>query len=190
MRRKNVRFSRPVRYAYTVIIVIGTLFVLALLLPCTCGSREKARKTSCLSNLKQSALATSMYTQDNDEQFPPARTWMDVEVPYTKNMAVFRCPILLGQTNRLEETYSNPADPKKDHTLYGHAFNRDLALAKVHTIHAPANTPLCFDSNVFSRNASVPPAFVANPPRSEGGNNIAYVDGHARWVRALKIQNR
>jgi len=53
-----------------VIAIIGIL--VALLLPAVQAARESARRTNCLSNLRQSGLATLQY-HDANGQFPPGR---------------------------------------------------------------------------------------------------------------------
>jgi prepilin-type N-terminal cleavage/methylation domain-containing protein/prepilin-type processing-associated H-X9-DG protein len=55
-----------------VIAIIGILA--ALLFPVFAQAREKARQTSCLSNVHQLALAMIMYVQDYDGGFVPAQT--------------------------------------------------------------------------------------------------------------------
>jgi len=53
------------------LVVIAILAILAaILFPVFAHAREKARQTSCLSNLKQLATATQMYLQDYDSIFP------------------------------------------------------------------------------------------------------------------------
>ncbi|MBM3190345.1 MAG: DUF1559 domain-containing protein, partial [Chloroflexi bacterium] len=42
----------------------------AILFPVFAKAREKARQTSCLSNMKQLGLATMQYTSDYDEMYP------------------------------------------------------------------------------------------------------------------------
>ena len=52
------------------LVVIAIIAILAaILFPVFAQAREKARQTSCLSNLKQIGLATLQYNQDNDEMF-------------------------------------------------------------------------------------------------------------------------
>jgi prepilin-type N-terminal cleavage/methylation domain-containing protein/prepilin-type processing-associated H-X9-DG protein len=89
------------------LVVIAIIAILAaILFPVFAKAREKARQTSCLSNIKQLGLAFLMYAQDYDERWPAVTladcfsgtTWlgivpwtMSVE-PYIKNTQIFVCP--------------------------------------------------------------------------------------------------
>src|SRR5476649_1368440 len=53
------------------LVVIAIIAILAaILFPVFAQAREQARKTTCISNLKQLSLAYLMYVQDYDEIFP------------------------------------------------------------------------------------------------------------------------
>ncbi len=111
------------RRAFTLIellVVIAIIAILAaILFPVFAHAREKARQSSCLSNVKNMNTALLMYTQDYDETFPltapdnvraffttPAdRTatspvglarrqgfWSNSISPYIKNWQVYTCP--------------------------------------------------------------------------------------------------
>jgi prepilin-type N-terminal cleavage/methylation domain-containing protein/prepilin-type processing-associated H-X9-DG protein len=55
------------------LVVIAIIAILsAILFPVFAKVREKARQTTCASNLKQIGLAILQYNQDYDETFPPA----------------------------------------------------------------------------------------------------------------------
>jgi prepilin-type N-terminal cleavage/methylation domain-containing protein/prepilin-type processing-associated H-X9-DG protein len=101
------RRSRPAGFTLIeLLVVIAIIAILAaILFPVFAQAREKARQTSCLSNLRQLSSAMLMYAGDYDERFPPVvarpdrqqtnlylMSWMHLLEPYTKNLGVFICP--------------------------------------------------------------------------------------------------
>jgi prepilin-type N-terminal cleavage/methylation domain-containing protein/prepilin-type processing-associated H-X9-DG protein len=62
---------RPGFTLIELLVVIAIIAILAaILFPVFAQAREKARQSSCLSNMKQLGLAFMMYAQDYDERFP------------------------------------------------------------------------------------------------------------------------
>jgi len=90
------------------LVVIAIIAILAaILFPVFAQAREKARQSSCLSNLKQFGTAVRMYTDDYDQTLPPVRVTtsdgiyggntatlsaMDLVYPYVKNYKLYDCP--------------------------------------------------------------------------------------------------
>ena len=79
------------------LVVIAIIAILAaILFPVFQKVRENARRTACLSNLKQIGLAFMQYNQDNDELFTGSDSygqgWAGKIYPYVKSTAVFACP--------------------------------------------------------------------------------------------------
>ena len=117
-REMRLRGFTPAKSAaFTLIellVVIAIIAILAaILFPVFAQAREKARQTSCLSNMKQVMLGGMMYLQDYDEMFHRIRAdhlvskydnnpsngatdqaigWENQLEPYLKNRGVFTCP--------------------------------------------------------------------------------------------------
>jgi prepilin-type N-terminal cleavage/methylation domain-containing protein/prepilin-type processing-associated H-X9-DG protein len=176
------------------LVVIAIIAILAaILFPVFAKAREKARQTSCLSNMKQLILGVMQYAQDYDERIPQHGTrcnaagvggdgtgnpdnrcqWDKIE-PYVKNTQCRYCP-------------SGPG------LRYG--WNIDGAItpgASLAAFTLPSQTVLMGDT------AYTGPFFRWGTPgrcptgqsitnlgciadRHNEGANFALMDGHAKW---------
>ena len=110
-RNKVVSVHRP-RHAFTLIellVVIAIIAILAaILFPVFAQAKEAAKKSACLSNVKQLGLGLTLYLNDNDDTYPGADQWVpastnsdptdprmpyDLQIlPYVKNVDIFFCP--------------------------------------------------------------------------------------------------
>jgi prepilin-type N-terminal cleavage/methylation domain-containing protein/prepilin-type processing-associated H-X9-DG protein len=97
--------------AFTLIellVVIAIIAILAaILFPVFAQAKEAAKKTSCLSNMKQLGLGLQLYLGDNDDRvffrsgFANSRSglipttnanrWWNLLMPYVKNEDIFKC---------------------------------------------------------------------------------------------------
>ena len=99
--QKETSMKTNAQKAFTLIellVVIAIITILAaILFPVFAQAREKARQTSCASNVRQLGVATLSYVQDYDETFPLANytpnldttgnsnvTWQSLIDPYIK----------------------------------------------------------------------------------------------------------
>jgi prepilin-type N-terminal cleavage/methylation domain-containing protein/prepilin-type processing-associated H-X9-DG protein len=94
------------------LVVIAIIAILAaILFPVFAKAREKARQTSCLSNMKQMGLSTKMYADDYDQRYPATSrnhiglgiVWIPFTLnPYMKNYQVWECPSYSTRTATLQ----------------------------------------------------------------------------------------
>ncbi len=107
------------------LVVIAIIAILAaILFPVFAKAREKARQTSCLSNVRQMMTGYLSYAQDYDECLPATPTWCNGGVtspgsppgywdnqaarkavfvliqPYMKNWQLFNCPSAVSLGDR------------------------------------------------------------------------------------------
>ncbi|MBI5835578.1 MAG: DUF1559 domain-containing protein [Armatimonadetes bacterium] len=113
------------RRAFTLIellVVIAIIAILAaILFPVFAKAREKARASSCMSNMKQMGLAVMQYVNDYDENYPLGRVraggvantgnWAQIIQPYIKSTQVFSCPSNSAGRNLILPD-SDPNGPK------------------------------------------------------------------------------
>ncbi len=182
------------------LVVIAIIAILAaILFPVFARAREKARQTSCLSNLKQIGLGVMMYCEDYDEMYPqthpgswsdPTPSDVDLSIlrldiyPYIKNWQVWRCPS------------DNSAQWESDGTArcsyeVGGYFEYGAALASigwpsdsVYMAERPAaRTDDCFHPWDMAADSAFPGdagTYIAYS-RHNGGANYLYCDGHAKF---------
>jgi prepilin-type N-terminal cleavage/methylation domain-containing protein len=111
------------------LVVIAIIAILAaILFPVFAQAREKARQTSCLSNMRQAGMGDLMYIQDYDETFPfaannppgaPLVMWYDLVEPYVKSGTKGTFTPVAGPAGRtfaafwVCPTFSNKAIPSQ-----------------------------------------------------------------------------
>jgi prepilin-type N-terminal cleavage/methylation domain-containing protein/prepilin-type processing-associated H-X9-DG protein len=136
------------RRAFTLIellVVIAIIAILAaILFPVFAQAREKARQTSCASNLKQLGLGAMMYMQDYDQRYVPwygdgyprGKGWSSILTPYVKNEQMYSCP-----SDGIKR--GTPANPKRSYTMNGDWYSPDQrGLSRSYTTDKGTGPPL------------------------------------------------
>jgi prepilin-type N-terminal cleavage/methylation domain-containing protein/prepilin-type processing-associated H-X9-DG protein len=176
------------------LVVIAIIAILAaILFPVFARAREKARQTSCLSNVKQIMLAHAQYMTDFDgstcpSYLPRAGTWWgEMLMPYMKNEGILVCPSAKSQGaggvasnnvgygwNYYYLTYNPP----------GRSSGYGLATAHEGQVEQPSDTIVIADSrnnlDYVIRNHA-PDTGYAPDYRHNDGANFGFLDGHAKW---------
>ncbi len=168
------------------LVVIAIIAILAaILFPVFARAREKARQTSCLSNVRQLGLGIRMYIDDFDEYFPSryqGGAWYNVIRPYVKNDQIFICPS--------DDRIGTDTPPTLSYgACCGGAFRPEhWERTRLGMIEEPAQRimvwestsyinhyPRCANSGSRCDNGTV-------TVRHNGGVNHIYFDGHAKWL--------
>ncbi len=184
------------------LVVIAIIAILAaILFPVFAKAREKARQTSCLSNLKQIGLGELMYAQDYDEMLvyhylgPIAGTvtypggaassglmWYFNIYPYVKNIQIFSCP---SDSYKWNGNYTGGIK-------YG--YSRYLGGNSLSTVEEPSRTFMTGDSDYepgqsalsYVLYSTASPRTYFDGRHNEGGNMVL-VDGHAKWYKWTSV---
>jgi len=210
------------RRAFTLIellVVIAIIAVLAaILFPVFAQAREAARRTSCLSNMRQLGMGLDMYIQDNDHlcfffghdrdlsrlnPSAPLRAtrenrWWNQILPYTRNNgALLVCPSDSGRLPHATED-GQAGRPRVPRSYVANRMVEGLSLAAVDT---PADIIAVTEKgDVFDDSWYEPPKNLYDKPgfgqpvlaitRHLGGFNAMFFDGHARWLsRGTLLRN-
>jgi len=187
------------------LVVIAIIAILAaILFPVFAKAREKARQTTCLSNVKETMLAALMYAQDYDEMFNRIANsgqvgytlpngsnytggymlWHTMLFPYTKNYQIWSCP---STSTRYAGNYSGGGD-------YG--INNMAAGDAMADVTFPGETMFFADSgggDAYNIDGDdEPPTGDGHelPARHNEGANCGFIDGHAKWLQITAIPHR
>jgi len=182
------------------LVVIAIIAILAaILFPVFARAREKARQSSCLSNVKQLGLATMMYAQDYDGAFPGYymalpwtvdTSWAGVIRPYVNNKQVWKCP---SDSDRGMWEWGTGAS----HSRLSYGWNYRWisfdatppggggAPTTDADIAYPAETMLfCDAGKCYVRGPGTTKSSYWPQPYHNGGSNFAFADGHAKWYKS------
>ncbi len=162
------------------LVVIAIIAILAaILFPVFASARENARKTQCLSNIRQIGLGAEMYSQDYDGMIVPIATFSGMTVyywwasydgianvrndaggllyPYMRNHQINACP-----------SFRNDTRPTVGSTGYGYNYRYlcpyiqtgpytfDVRPVAVSAVSAPASTVFLADAARLNYRISPP----------------------------------
>jgi prepilin-type N-terminal cleavage/methylation domain-containing protein/prepilin-type processing-associated H-X9-DG protein len=193
------------------LVVIAIIAILAaILFPVFARAREKARQTTCISNMKQLALGIVMYVQDFDEKFPPNYIytdggnqlfwWEDSVQPYVNNWQLTICPSdtpleytshrPVGHPNPMLWSYSaNAMGSGSAGYGDGGVIRSGSHSAKLASVVSPAECIMIAEANHRELTERVRvDAFGTGDGRIQKRHNEmanwAFVDGHAKAMNA------
>jgi prepilin-type N-terminal cleavage/methylation domain-containing protein/prepilin-type processing-associated H-X9-DG protein len=185
MRRKRVGFT-----LVELLVVIAIIAILAaLLLPALSKAKERSKRTRCIANARQIAMASFMFADDHDDTFPiqpddglpvvevggHGTNFYDQLMPYVPQPAVWLCPSTKEWPGRLMSYHMN-------------GFIITTNGFKQSAIRRPSDTLLMGESGgtrwdqAYLRPDQSGGYLYDRPQISHsGGGNATFADGHVTW---------
>jgi len=164
------------------LVVIAIIAILAsILFPVFAKAREKARQTTCLSKIRQIAVAAQMYNQDNNGKFVAGSGWDTTLGSYLgNNSTMFSCP---SDSNEGVDSYGYSGMLLR---ADGTGVNESVITAPTEVgIVCDASPSKSYGNGGILGNGGLNDAatFAVIPePRHSGGTVVGYADGHAKFV--------
>ncbi len=177
------------------LVVIAIIAILAaILFPVFAKAREKARQSSCQSNVKQISVGLLQYVQDYDEKYPnmPYNGGVGPGLgalmeAYVKSAQLWRCP---------SDGVSAPGTINANFLNVSYAYNQyyvgNKAMAQIDKTAEIAAVWGAWGGNAWicdNMTTGGPPRIEGSPEATNAsirqghnqGGNFGYCDGHVKW---------
>jgi prepilin-type N-terminal cleavage/methylation domain-containing protein/prepilin-type processing-associated H-X9-DG protein len=166
------------------LVVIAIIAILAsILFPVFAKAREKARQTTCLSQVRQIATAIQMYTQDNSGRYPPAIWTTGVGTYLGGATKMFFCP----------SDAVNDSQQVCSYGMNGSLIRLDGTGVNEAQINSPVDVGVLCDANpsrAIGQDTLIPGGGLQADASNSGVPNarhskgivVGFCDGHAKYV--------
>lgn len=213
--KENVRLLPKTGFTLIeLLVVIAIIAILAsILFPVFGRARENARRSSCMSNLKQLGLGLLQYSQDYDEKFPMQETkdfWNGM-TPYIKSDQLYKCPS--ETSNQFTYGANNKTDADYPYVRQSYAWNDKMRVlttggqagvqGSLPAVVTPTQTIMFLewsaedtprglygagDMKWAMDNQTTNPTATkqwAALNRHLSGSSFTFMDGHVKWLRPV-----
>jgi len=149
------RRSKPQGFTLIeLLVVIAIIAILAaILFPVFQKVRENARRTSCLSNMKQLGIGFTQYVQDSNERYPCVTAvapnpgyvggWANMIYPFVKSTGVYACPD--DSVTKKSVTSGGRVSYCMNYAIWNNDFSVASRGLKLSLFTAPSTTVLLYE---------------------------------------------
>jgi len=157
----------------TVIAIIGALA--AMLLPALSMGRERARRTTCMNNLRQFAMAYEMYAADFYEKFPIDKDCLyggdrTICPRYMNTPSTFWCPSSGNRNNTVPAAINSASWDNSYAFVFGLTASNKAAVP----------VPVVSDRHIYQSGET-------GYGNHKYGVNVLYIDSSVQWMNAVDI---
>jgi prepilin-type processing-associated H-X9-DG protein len=172
------------------VMVAALIFLLGMVPPTSCPSRELTRRAKCASNLKEIIMGIREYAMEHDGYYPTSAEEGQVIVVsehykdlgilypgYVLSLDVFTCPSSGDRMpRRTTNIYDNKPFRANEAMQVSYAYSYNGSGVNVAWTEAVPSTTRILGDRYCSKDLES----TAN--HKMDGRNAAYADGHVRWI--------
>ena len=175
--------ARLIQWTFAVAVIV---LLVGMCAPALSAAREKARRASCMCNLKQIGLSMRLYSGDHGEWFPCDTGWTVIGTyalltnNYQTSLKTWLCPSDGCGSSGCGLNWGGGKDQNPFITTnFGYAYGA-FGLNE----QTQPDTPLACDRSSGDIRRVKP--YVGNTrTHKEDGGNILYADGHVAWTKTF-----